>query len=271
MLIAPPLLLADTCPSGTPVTATTDADACDAVISYSAPTAHDNCLLASFPTQPFPQISQQASGQTFSLGVTSVTWQATDKGGRASTCTFDVMVSDAQAPTITCPANIVAATGSGACTATVTFAAPQGTDNCPGATTTIAASTNHPSGSTFALGTTTVQYNVEDAEALTGSCTFEVLVEDKVAPSVVCPSNQVVTVASGVCDTVLAYAMATPSDNCAGGLTVLHSGGPASGATVGLGTHTISFTAQDGSSNSATCSFTIRVETPDLPSIGQFV
>ena len=45
--------------------------------------------------------SDIASGTTFSLGTTTVTYTASDDEGNTTTMTFDVIVEDNEAPTIT--------------------------------------------------------------------------------------------------------------------------------------------------------------------------
>ncbi|HMX39296.1 MAG TPA: HYR domain-containing protein, partial [Saprospiraceae bacterium] len=63
-------------------------NACTAVVTYATPTASDNCSAAPAVTR----IVGPASGSTFSVGVTQVTWKATDGAGLSSTCAFTVTV-----------------------------------------------------------------------------------------------------------------------------------------------------------------------------------
>ncbi|MBK9453128.1 MAG: HYR domain-containing protein, partial [Bacteroidetes bacterium] len=106
-----------------------------------------------------------ASGATFSSGTTTNTFTVTDASGTTTTCSFTVTVVDNQAPAITCPANISVNATSGQCTAIVTYTAPVGTDNCPGATTTQTAGL--ASGATFPVGVTTNTFRVTDASGTT--------------------------------------------------------------------------------------------------------
>src|SRR5207245_113487 len=68
-----------------------DAGGCDAVVSYTVPTASDNCGPASVSCSP-------ASGMSFAKGTTTVSCAATDGNGNISTCTFKVVVADTEAP-----------------------------------------------------------------------------------------------------------------------------------------------------------------------------
>ncbi|MCH8879170.1 MAG: HYR domain-containing protein [Planctomycetes bacterium] len=80
----------DTVPviSGCPgnIEVSSDPGTCTAVVSWTAPTADDNCGLLSFTSTDNP-------GNTFPGGITTVTYTATDDCGQVSTCTFDVTVN----------------------------------------------------------------------------------------------------------------------------------------------------------------------------------
>ncbi|MFN8395285.1 MAG: HYR domain-containing protein [Bacteroidia bacterium] len=62
-----------------------------------------------------------ASGAAFSVGTTVNSFMATDASGNTATSPFNVTVSDNEAPSITCPANINVGTDAGQCTAMVTY------------------------------------------------------------------------------------------------------------------------------------------------------
>ncbi|MFM9057499.1 MAG: HYR domain-containing protein, partial [Bacteroidota bacterium] len=59
---------------------------CGAVATWTAPTATDNCSLASLT-------SSHASGSSFPVGTTVVTYTATDVAGNVSTCSFNVTIT----------------------------------------------------------------------------------------------------------------------------------------------------------------------------------
>ncbi|HEU5240276.1 MAG TPA: HYR domain-containing protein [Pyrinomonadaceae bacterium] len=151
------------------VTAYTGAGAttCDTVVSLGNASASDNCAGV--------QVSRSPSGNTFPVGVTTVVWTATDWAGNTATANQTVTVIDNTPPLISCPSNIVLepTCPSGAIGSYVT---PVGTDNCPGATTSLTAGL--PSGSIFPIGvTTTVTYTVNDAHGNSASCSFTVRVK----------------------------------------------------------------------------------------------
>jgi hypothetical protein len=81
-----------TCPAN--ITTSTPIGSCTAVVNYTV-TATDNC-----PGVTTALVSGPASGSVFPLGVTTVTWRATDAAGNTSTCQFTVTVNDGQIPVI---------------------------------------------------------------------------------------------------------------------------------------------------------------------------
>ncbi|MBX2929634.1 MAG: HYR domain-containing protein [Saprospiraceae bacterium] len=84
-----------TCPANIPVN--TDPGQCSAVVVYTAPTGIDNCSGATTI-----RIAGPASGATFPLGMTTVTHVVTDLAGNSASCSFTVIVTDTEPPTIQC-------------------------------------------------------------------------------------------------------------------------------------------------------------------------
>ena len=122
------------------------------------PDAGDTITLAQSPAGPY------------GLGVTTVTLTVTDNHGASNSCAATVTVVDTTPPSITCPADIVTNATSPA-GIVVTFA-PTAPDNCSLASV----SSTPPSGSTFAIGATTVTCQAIDGAGLTNSCTFTIRV-----------------------------------------------------------------------------------------------
>jgi len=119
-----------------------------------------------------------ASGSVFSFGSTTVTATATDASGSATTGSFVVTVSDTTPPVIASIADqTVEATGPAG--APVAFAAGA-YDVVSGQLPVIF---SPPSGSTFALGTTTVTATATDQAGNASSRTFVVNVRDTTAPN----------------------------------------------------------------------------------------
>lgn len=148
-----------TCP--TPGTVS-NGTSCDFVLPYygtSAPVI-DNCNNYTITQSP-------AQGTTVQTGTTIITLTVIDAGGNQATCDFPLLVSESQAPTITCPANI------STCNPVVTYVDPTFNDNCFAFLTQTDA-TGFSSGDSFPIGTTTLEYTVADSSGNNASCTFTV-------------------------------------------------------------------------------------------------
>lgn len=93
--------------SGIPSTQTVEAaGSSGAIVSYTAPTAADS-------VDPAPSVScLPASGSTFAIGTTVVTCTATDSSNNSSTATFNVIVRDTTAPSVSLTAPLDGATAS---------------------------------------------------------------------------------------------------------------------------------------------------------------
>ena len=77
-----------------------DAGVCAAIVTWNEPTASDNCTTVTLD-------SDHDSGDSFPVGITTVTYTATDSTGNTITCSFDIRVNDEENPTFTfCPSDI---------------------------------------------------------------------------------------------------------------------------------------------------------------------
>ncbi len=231
-----------------------DTSQCGATVSYGAPTVTDNC-----GSGVGKVICSPASGSSFPVGTTTLTCSATDGAGNRGSCSFTVTINDTQAPTIACPANVVAPSAPGLCSATVSYAAPTISDNCSGATVVC----TPPSGSTFVKGVTAVSCIATDAAGNTATCGFTVTVNDTEAPAIACASNvtaDATTLQGGGPGTVVTFAAPTASDNCSSVGAPTCS--PASGSFFAVGTTTVTCSVADAAGNTGTCAFTVTVIAP---------
>lgn len=247
-----------TCPSN--ITANVAANTCGADVTYTTPTATDNC------TSPVTPILDAglASGSNFPVGTTTVTYSGDDGNGNTGSCSFDVTVTDNEAPVITCPNNITTDNDAGSCDAVVTYSAPTVTDNCTGSITPTLSS-GLASGSSFPLGTSTVVYAAVDGSGNSSTCSFTVTVNDTEDPVLTCPSDITTFVAHSTCQATVTYGTPTVADNCGSGLVAVLQSGPASGGSFPLGTTTVEYSANDGHGNTGTCSFTVTVTDNEAP------
>lgn len=112
-----------------------------------------------------------ASGSTFPIGWTTVMCWARDDAGNASTAMFRVRVQDTTAPVLTLPSNITAEATSTA--GRVVSFSRSATD---AVTSPLSVPCSRASGSTFALGTTTVTCTTRDAAGNLTSGVFTVTI-----------------------------------------------------------------------------------------------
>lgn len=153
----------------------TDSGMCDAVVTYTTPIALDNCSGGTTALT-----SGLASGSTFPIGVSTVTYTATDSAGNIGIpCSFTVTVVDTEIPGLTCPDSLIT------CDSIVMGIAPTTNDNCAGefVTYTLSGATTgtgitDASGETFNIGITNVMYQVTDSAGNTDSCSFYVQVDN---------------------------------------------------------------------------------------------
>ncbi len=198
------------------------------------------------------------SGDTFALGTTTVTCSATDSNHNTSSGSFDVIVQDTTPPALSLPDGFsVEATGPSGAVATFLASASDVVDGDVPVTCAPA------SGSTFALGLTTVNCSATDAAGNTGAGSFNVTVVDTTPPALTLPADQQLE-ATGP-DGAAATFAATATDLVDGPLAVTCDAD--SGDTFPLGTTTISCSVSDAAGNTATGSFVIIVKDTTAPTI----
>ena len=218
-----------------------------ALVNYTA-TVTDNVPGATVTCTPPP-------GSPFPLGANTVTCIASDAAGNMVTGSFAITVikpsvPDAQPPNITVPDNIVVPTDPGQNNAVVSYTVTV-TDNQPGATVVCLP----PSGSAFAIGTTTVVCTARDTAGNRATNRFTVTVEDREKPVLTVPANLSIVAEPGQTNAVVTYT-ATATDN-SGSVAVVCT--PPSGTAFPAGVTTVTCTAIDNSGNVATGSFAVTV------------
>ena len=240
-----------TCPAT--VVVDTDAGVCEATgVDLGTPTTDDNCSVA--------DVSNDAM-EPFSLGDTTVTWTVTDGAGLTATCTQTVTVVDNEDPTIACPADIQEVTDTGQCYATITdLGGPPTTgDNC-----SVASVTNDaPGNDQYDVGDTIVTWTVTDGSGNTATCEQTITVTEDELPTITCPADVTDSTDPNECfATSVPLGTPTANDNCPGVFT--YNDAP---AQFPLGDTTVTWTAEDASGNTATCTHTVTVTDDEDPSI----
>ena len=139
---------------------------CANTATWTAPTVTDdqpNCLVVT---------SNYAAGASFPVGVTTVTYTATDGQDVVTTASFTVTVNDTQLPTVTAPGAVTVTAALNSCTATATLGSATSADNCG-----VTASATNDAPATFPIGNTTVTWSVTDVNGNVGTATQVVTVE----------------------------------------------------------------------------------------------
>ncbi|HUI06991.1 MAG TPA: HYR domain-containing protein [Verrucomicrobiae bacterium] len=187
----------------------------------------------------------------YGLGNTRVTLCVVDNSGATGTCNAVITVLDRLAPTMTCPADITVPAAPGSCSSNVSFNVVA-SDNCGVSNVVV----TPPSGSSFAVGSTTVRVTGTDTSGNTTNCSFNVTVVDTQLPGVSCPADITTNLPPGVTTANVAFPPATASDNCPG-VAVFYN--PPSGSAFPVGINPVVCTAVDAAGNSNTCSFLVRL------------
>ena len=216
-------------------------------VNIGTATATDIC-------DPSPTITNDAPG-LFTLGITVVTWTATDVSGNSATATQNVEVEDTTSPDLTVPADVIATCGE-----PVNIGTATATDICdPNPTVTNDAPPSFP------FGTTIVTWTAADVSGNSATATQNVTVEDDITPPVFTFVPVDVTVECSVQggQSVNIGGPATATDACDPSPTITND----APALFQLGTTVVTWTAADAAGNSATATQNVEVEdttSPDL-------
>jgi gliding motility-associated-like protein len=241
-----------TCPGNT--TGNVDASCNYSIPDFTGTAATDNC--STIVTQ------SPVAGTIVGVGTQTITLTATDPSGNTSSCTFDIVVSDNTAPSISCPGN-----QTDFFDASCQFIVPDYTglatvnDNCDASPTV----TQSPVVGSTQTGAFTVTLTATDAAGNSSNCTFDVNLSDNLNPTINCPGNQADFFDTSCQYTVPDYTgLATVTDNCDASPTVTQSPGIGSTQT---GTFTVTLTATDASGNNSSCTFDVTLSDTISPSV----
>src|SRR5574338_472383 len=120
--------------------------------------------------------------QYFTLGITTVTWTATDEAGNTATATQTITVQDTTAPTITAPSDVIfEATSADA--NSVSLGQPITADSV----SDVAISSDAPE--SFKLGNTTITWTATDSSGNTATATQTITVQDTTKPTITAPAD----------------------------------------------------------------------------------
>jgi hypothetical protein len=221
-------------------------------VSYASPTASD--IVDTSPTIN----CAPASGSNFAVGDTAVRCTATDDSGNASAASFNIHVHLNVPPALSLPADMTAeGTRTGGADVTFNVAATDAEDG------TLVPTCDHPSGSFFALGSTSVSCSVTDSNGLATTGGFVVTVRDTTAPTLSNVPSGVTVVTNDATGAVVTYTAPSASDVVDPNPTVACT--PPSGSTLPIGAVTATCTAIDATGNSSTATFPVSVQLDRAP------
>jgi len=242
----------------TPPTLTLPGDQNVAAVNSSGATVTYSASASDIVDGTIVPICTPASGTTFAIGTTPVSCTATDVNGNSASGGFNVIVTltDDQPPTFTSvpPNSTTEATGPGGAAVSWTIAAIDNFDANPTINCTPA------SGSTFAIGTTTVNCRATDASGnFTDAAPFNVTVQDTTPPTLTLPDNQNVETEDPGGKSVT-YSVSA-SDIVSG--SIAPSCNHSSGDAFPVGNTAVHCTATDGAGNATSGDFNVTVSFVD--------
>jgi autotransporter-associated beta strand protein len=210
---------------------------CDQVVTWTPPTATDNCSVASTNSNRNP-------GDVFPVGTSTVTYTFTDNHGHQSVCSFQVAVQDTTPPVALCKNITVALDNSGQVSITPAQVDNGSADNCLITNRTVAP--NHFTCSN--LGSNSVTLTVTDSSGNSSSCNATVTVVDTTSPTVL-TKNIIVPLVGSSATITAAQVDNGSTDNCS---ITNRTVTPSSFTCANLGTNIVQLIVTDESGNKAT-------------------
>ncbi len=228
----------------------TEPGMCSAFVFFGAASAYDNCD-GFIPTV---QTAGPPSGSVFPIGVTTITFTATDSSGNTSSCDFTITVVDNQAPLAVCQNITIQLGADGLATITAEDLDGGSTDNCGTPLIFTASQTTFDCSN---VGQNSVILTVTDAAGNSSTCTAIVTVEDSIAPVALCAAPFTIELdANGIATIDIADIDAGSTDNCSIASIELSQ---STFTCADLGENVITLTVTDPSGNVSTCTTTVTV------------
>ena len=241
--LTPPVITS--CPAD--VTVYTAPGLCSNVVTWSEPTATDNCTQLG----PITWKKSHLSGATFNEGTTTVKDTAVDASGNIAICAFNVTVLDGEDPATPVLAEVTVDCNGA-------LIVPTTTDNCVG---TVTGTTGDVL--SFVEGSSTIiTWTFDDGHGNSTSATQVYYYDDLTAPDPDVATLPDVTVE---CE-VTSLTAPTATDNCSGTVTVMND------ATLPIttqGTTVVTWTYDDGNGNTSTQLQNVVINdlTPPVPDV----
>ena len=204
------------------------------------------------------------SGTNFGVGTRTVQATVTDQVGASVSCSFAVTVNSAPVALSidqnSCQ-NIATTLSTGQTSTVVSYSV-----SASGGSPPYSFQYNPPSGTSFGIGTGTVQATVTDQTGASVSCTFNVVVTAALSIDQNSCQNIVTTIAAGQTSAMVSYSVSASG----GSLPYNFQYIPPSGTSFGVGTRNVQATVTDQTGASVSCTFVVTVNSaPSTLSIDQ--
>ena len=237
------------------MTVASEAGLCSSTVDWIAPGSDDNCGVDALTSTHQP-------GGSFPVGVTEVTYIATDIHGNSASESFTITVEDLESPLILdTPADLALANDAGSCGAVASWIDATASDNCGIDTLT----SSHTSGDFFDVGTTEVTITALDIHGNSSTSSYSVTITDNEDPTIASmPADMTLSAEAGLCSSVASWVAPTSSDNCeVAGMTSTHLPGD----SFAVGTTEVTYTSTDIHGNATSASVFITVTDDEAPMI----
>lgn len=226
---------------------------CGASASWALPTATDNCTVDTV-------FSSAQPGDFFPVGTTTVTYTAVDNSGNSSSCSFTIIVNDAENPTALCQqGNILVFLDN---TGNLTISASQvdagSDDNCGIDSMGVSPS----SFNCDSLGLRTVTLTVFDAAGNSSSCNAVVDVRDALPPTAMCKDYSAALDDNGTVAVNPTFIDDGSTDNCTIDSMAVN---PSVLTCDDIGTNNVFLTVYDQSGNAQSCLAIVTIEDKTSP------
>jgi gliding motility-associated-like protein len=221
----------------------------------------DNCTSSA----ALMTFTQAPVGGTMTSTNQTVTLTAMDQAGNSRSCSVIQTVIDTIRPILNCPPSQTIDMNA-SCFATLPNFIPTTShvENCFFITDVVYSQS--PIVGTTINGVIPITMTGTDESGNFGTCSFTVTPIDVTNPTITCPVNATVSANSG-CTYNLpdVSSLAVVTDNCTSIAALTFSQTPLIGATLPIGTHTISITVDDLEGNSASCNYQLTVVDQTIP------
>jgi large repetitive protein len=215
------------------------------IIDLDLPWVHDLISVESY---------ENDAPESFPIGMTTVTWTATDSSGNIASDTQTVIISDTTPPTIEAPSDVIVevtnSTGMSISIGDATFSDSIGVDSV---------TNNAPE--LFYLGNTTITWTATDNFGNSANSTQTITIIDTIAPTIT-PPQDVVIEAQSADSNVVAIGVADASDLV--GVISIDNDAP---SVFSIGDNLVTWTASDASGNFATATQKVSLIDSTAPTI----